>query len=176
MIALFSIGTAVVSLTLFVFSLAMPIFPAYQQAAAEAGVPAPLLQAVCAQESNKEIAPGIYRPWPWTLNIQGQGFYFDTRAEAHQRGLSALQAGQHPDWGLCQINSFWHGRKLIDTWTALDPRHNLRVAADYLRECYDRLGDWIKAAGCYHAPNQEPNARRYRQAVARRLKRWGYSL
>lgn len=154
---------------------ALEIFPAYRRAADAAGVPPALLQAVCAQESNHRIRPGVFRPWPWTLNIAGQGFYFKTRDEAHQRGLKALKAGQHPDWGLCQINSRWHGAKLHNTWQALDPRHNLAVAAAYLRECYQRQGDWLKAAGCYHSQT-ERHARPYRRAVAARLKRWGHSI
>lgn len=139
--------------------------PAYQQAAQGAGIPAEVLYAVAKVESNLKIKIGYY-PWPWTLNIKGQGRYFATRAEACTAILEGLaRHGRYGvDIGLTQQNWGWVGmRHYSHPCDALTPMANLTTAAVELRRCFEKQGDWVMAAGCYHRPAGGEPARLYRQ-------------
>ena len=55
----------------------------YRTVAAEQGVPASLLYAVALAESGTVVdAREKIRPWPWTLNVSGQGRFFPSRQAA----------------------------------------------------------------------------------------------
>ena len=55
--------------------------PAYQLAAARAGIPASVLFAIALQESGTPLR-GHLMPWPWTLNVAGTPQRFASRHEA----------------------------------------------------------------------------------------------
>lgn len=138
--------------------------PAYQRAALAGGVPPAVLYAVAKVESNFKSKIGVY-PWPWTLNIKGQGRFFATREEACSAALQGLKThGKYGvDIGLTQQNWGWVGSQHYDhPCDALSPSDNLHTAALELRKCFDKEGDWVRAAGCYHRPAGGEPARRYR--------------
>ena len=139
----------------------------YRWIAAEYGIPVQLFYAIALAESGKSRAPTSgRRPWPWTLNIAGEGVYFDSRWAAWQALDQSLRAGQDSvDIGLMQVNWRFHQARLGNTWLALDPTHNLSVGADILKDCYQSRRDWWASVGCYHAPADQPRARRYRARV-----------
>ena len=68
--------------------------------------------------------------------------------------------------GLVQVTWPFNPDILWDPYTALEPATNLALGARILRDCYDRLGDWWHAVGCYHSPTAEI-ALAYRQRVHR---------
>lgn len=146
--------------------------PAYQLAADRAGVPATVLFAVTLQESGTTLR-GQRIPWPWTLNIAGQGRRYPTRAAAC-RGIREA-ARQHDlkriDVGLGQTNLGHNGARYSSLCAALDPRQNLKVTATLLREHYDLTGDWALAAGRYHRPAGGEIAARYRARFKQQLQR-----
>lgn len=138
--------------------------PAYQRAAAQHDVPPAVLYAVAKVESNFKIKIGYY-PWPWTLNIKGQSRFFATRNEACSAALEGLrQHGKYGvDIGLTQQNWGWVGSQHYGhPCDALSPHENLNTAAIELRKCFNKEGDWTRAAGCYHRPAGGEPARRYR--------------
>jgi hypothetical protein len=138
---------------------------AYRIAAAKHEIPPRLLYAVALAESGRGIET-IRRPWPWTLNIAGQGHYFDSRVAAWQALDEALRAGQdRVDVGLMQINWRYHRHSLGNAWMALEPYHNLAVGADILSRCYRERREWWASVGCYHAPSNAKRARQYRDRV-----------
>ena len=103
---------------------------------------------------------------PWTLNIAGQGVYFNNRWQAWRALDQSLRAGQDSvDIGLMQVNWRFHQRRLGNSWLALDPTHNLSVGAEILKDCYKRRRDWWASVGCYHAPIDSLRATRYRALV-----------
>lgn len=141
--------------------------PVYRRIAAEKEIPAEVFYAVALAESGKTIpSTSSRRPWPWTLNIAGEGLYFNSRWAAWHALDESLRAGQDSvDIGLMQVNWHFHKRKLGNTWLALDPTHNLNVGADILKDCYQKRRDWWASVGCYHAPGDQARARRYRERV-----------
>lgn len=144
--------------------------PAYQRAALQQGIPPEVLYAVAKIESNFRIKIGFY-PWPWTLNIKGQGFYFATQGEACEAALAGLaKHGKYGvDIGLTQQNWGWVGSQHYQSpCEALSPSANLNSAAFELRKCYEKEGDWTRAAGCYHRPAGGEPARRYRSEFTKR--------
>ena len=143
----------------------------YRTVAEEYGIPHSLLYALALTESGKQITPtGEYRPWPWTLNVAGQGYFFESRLTAWQALTAHLTDGKRSiDIGLAQINWRYHQQRLGTPWQALDPYHNLRVGARILHDCYQTRQEWWGSVGCYHAPANPQRADRYRSRV---LSRW----
>jgi hypothetical protein len=144
--------------------------PAYQLAAYEADIPSAVLYAVALQESGINLR-GKLIPWPWTLNIAGQAFRFQTRAAtcAHlQRALRDIPATRI-DAGLGQINVGYHADRFVYPCDLLDPYQNLAIAAAILREHHTHGEDWLLAIGRYHRPAGGPPAERYRRSVHQRL-------
>jgi len=139
----------------------------YRLIAAEHGIPQSVLFAVALTESGKPTGQaGALRPWPWTLNVAGRGYFFDSRQAAWQALTAYLRAGKRSiDIGLMQVNWRYHQDRLGTPWQALDPYHNLRVGAGILQVCYATRQDWWASVGCYHAPTDTQRADRYRRRV-----------
>ena len=143
----------------------------YRLVASHYGIPAEVLYAVGLAESARQVdSTGTVRPWPWTLNVQGKGFFYASREQVQRALEGFLDVGfESIDIGLMQVNWRYHRSYLESPQLALDPYHNLRVAAKILRECHQSRRDWWEAVGCYHAPNSPHRADRYR---ARVFKHW----
>ncbi len=139
----------------------------YRLVAAENAIPETIFYAVALAESGRRIdAMAIRRPWPWTLNVGGEGRFYPSRRTAAAALVTAIETRQRSiDIGLMQVNWGYHRDKLGSTSLALEPYHNLRVAAEILGACYRSLGDWWEAVGCYHAPANAMRAARYRDRV-----------
>lgn len=141
-------------------------------AARETGVPVEVLMAVSLTETGRKQG-GSFVPWPWTLNIAGDGHWFDTRDSATRRAVQTLQSGQQSfDVGCFQINYRWHGKAFASLEAMMDPRTNALYAARYLTELYQESGDWTVAAGHYHSRTPQ-YADRYRKVFARHLANLG---
>jgi len=139
----------------------------YQQVAEAYDLPPEVLYAVALTESARQVdSTGNVRPWPWTLNVQGRGHFFASREEAEAALREHFDAGRTSiDIGLMQVNWRYHRQRLGSPQLALDPYHNLRVAAEILQHCRQSRQDWWAAVGCYHAPNSPTRAARYQARV-----------
>ena len=139
----------------------------YQQVADAYDLPPEVLYAVALTESARRVdSTGNVRPWPWTLNVRGRGHFFASRQEAEAALQEHFDAGRRSiDIGLMQVNWRYHRQRLGSPQLALDPYHNLRVAAEILRDCHQSRQDWWAAVGCYHAPNSPQRAARYQARV-----------
>jgi hypothetical protein len=146
--------------------------PAYQLAAARAGIPASVLFAIALQESGTPLR-GHLMPWPWTLNVAGTPKRFASRDEAC--AALRLELARHDpkriDVGLGQTNLGYHPDLYPSPCNALDPRANLAVTAELLRAHYADVGDWVVAAGRYHRPAGGAAAARYRTQFSRHWQR-----
>lgn len=130
-----------------------------EQAAAEVsqleGVPLSVLQAISLNETGRKNN-GSFRPWPWTVNMEGKGVWFDTRDEALAFAQKEYARGARSfDIGCFQINFKWHGEHFSSIEQMFDPMANALYAARFLRTLYTEQGSWEAAAGAYHSRNPE---------------------
>lgn len=114
-------------------------------------VPVDILRALTRTETGRARG-GRLTPWPWTVNMEGAGHWFPTRAEAlafvnkHQkRGARSF------DVGCFQINYRWHGEAFANIAAMFDPLQNAQYAASFLTELRGNRRNWRQAVGRYHS-------------------------
>lgn len=117
------------------------------------GIPNHLLAAISSTESGRwHEGLGMALPWPWTINVEGKGYYFASKAEAIAKTQSFLRNGARSiDVGCMQVNLKHHPNAFRTLDEAFDPATNVGYAAQFLRTNYNDLGDWIKATAAYHS-------------------------
>lgn len=119
-------------------------------------LPEGLLRAIGRVESGRRTAQGGFAPWPWTLNANGQGRYFETLAEAAAAARGLQAAGIHSiDTGCFQVNLQHHPLAFRTVEDALDPSANATYAAAFLKALRARLGSWEAAVAAYHSATTE---------------------
>lgn len=124
---------------------------ASRNAANRTGVPLPVLQAIALAETGRRSDEHL-RPWPWTVNIQGAGHWFETATEALTFASGYLGQGSTSfDVGCFQINYRWHGENFVSLDRMFDPTENALYAARFLASLYDETGGWPEAAAAYHS-------------------------
>lgn len=119
----------------------------------EQHIPTHLLAAISTTESGRwHKGLGMAVPWPWTINVDGKGYYFDTKAEAIAQVQRLMAQGKRSiDVGCMQVNLKHHAGAFPDLNQAFEPQANVAYAARFLRTNYNDLGDWIKATAAYHS-------------------------
>jgi len=141
---------------------------AAREAAARYDIPARMMLAITLVETRRQVR-GVTGPWPWTLNVEGEGFWYETRAEALARAGREIAGGRlSVDIGCFQLNYRWHGKNFEALDDMLEPSLGADYAARFLRQLFDETGDWMRAAGLYHSRTPDL-ARRYRGLVGRAL-------
>jgi hypothetical protein len=131
------------------------------EASEASGVPLSVLKAIALTETGRR-RDGAFRPWPWTVNMEGKGSFHSSRDEALALVYEHFKRGARSfDVGCFQINYRWHGQHFDSIEAMFDPRGNAMYAARFLRELHAELGSWDKAAGAYHSRTPE-HANRYR--------------
>jgi hypothetical protein len=130
---------------------------AIQQAEMGSQLPKHMLSAIGRVESGRpDPVTGHVHPWPWTINAQGQGKFFETKAEAvaFTRQLQA-QGVQSIDVGCMQINLMHHPDAFHSLDEAFDPASNARYAVTFLSQLREKTGNWETASAWYHSANPE---------------------
>ena len=95
---------------------------------------------------------GSFDPWPWTVNMEGKGYWFSTREEAVDFVTKRYSTGSRSfDVGCFQINHRWHGESFTSFHQMFDPLANATYAAKFMTSLYDEGGSWSWAAGAYHS-------------------------
>ena len=120
-------------------------------------MPDNLLLAMSRVESGRmDPATGRVRAWPWTINVEGTGTFFDTKADA-VAAVQAIQArGQKSvDVGCMQVNLMYHPKAFADLDTAFDPPANAAYAVSFLRALHGQTRDWSLATAMYHSAEQD---------------------
>lgn len=154
---------------------------AYRIIADQYGVPVEVFFSIALQESGKS-GQDKFLPWPWTLNIDEKGYYFDTREEAEMALLTAMEHAQRKGRvgrvavGIGQIYMPSHISQFVSPLQALDPTENLNYAAKLLAEHYIKTlsegsPDWWVAVGRYHSPSNKKLANAYQQLVLKKCLR-----
>jgi hypothetical protein len=120
-------------------------------------VPTKLLPSIARVESGRlDAATGKVRPWPWTINVDGVGYFFDSKSEV----IAAVQAFQAKgkrsiDVGCMQVNLMHHPKAFADLDEAFDPGTNARYAVKFLTGLYQQTRDWPLATAWYHSSTPE---------------------
>lgn len=126
------------------------------------GIPRRLLRAISLAESGRyNQAQKTLVSWPWTINVQGDGKFFASKAAAvaavkqyQARGIRSI------DVGCMQVNLMHHPSAFASIEAAFEPERNVAYAADFLRRLHETSGSWIQAIANYHSQDDD-RGRRY---------------
>ncbi len=120
-------------------------------------IPDKLMPAISRVESGRlDPATKQVRAWPWTINVEGAGFFFDSKEQAidavrtlQSRGVRSI------DVGCMQVNLMHHPTAFASLDEAFEPAANARYAARFLSALFRQTGDWNLATANYHSANAE---------------------
>lgn len=138
-----------------------------KQAEQKYAIPHGLLATMAKVESGRPL-PGVgLQPWPWTIDADGQGYFFQSKAAAIAWAEQAKERGVRlMDVGCMQVNLQYHPGAFASLDQAFDPIANADYAARFLRRLRDgdASGNWFTAVGFYHSETPYLAAS-YRQTV-----------
>ena len=121
----------------------------------ETGVPYSVLRAITRTETGRKIE-GVLKPWAWAVNVEGAGYWFDTKTAAKDYVNGHFRQGRRSiDVGCFQVNFHWHGHAFRSLDEMLDPVANARYAANFLAKLFEETGAWSSAVGAYHSRTAE---------------------
>lgn len=150
--------TALLMLTVAAAALANPAALCDQAAARAAlrhDVPLPLMLAITRAETGRQ-KDGSLQPWPWAVNLGGEGHWPGDKTAAAKLAQTAIDDGSlNIDIGCFQLNIRWHSKGFSALEDMLDPESNADYAARFLRALYRETGDWAAAAGAFHSRNPD---------------------
>jgi len=121
-------------------------------------LPEGILTAIARVESGRKMQDGVYKAWPWTINDNGKGLFFDTRQSAIDY-IKKQEDLNNPaiDIGCMQISVKWHAHAFSSHASMLDPYTNIAYAAIFLEELYQNHGEWDLAIKHYHSADTQKN-------------------
>lgn len=138
---------------------------ALQGAEQKSEIPRNYLTALGFTEAGKRLDNGGLTVWPWTVNVEGKGFWFATRNKA----IAFVKAQQDQgvrsiDVGCMQINLRWHPDAFRTLEDAFNPASNVAYAVDFLTRLRSESNSWSGAIGKYHSRDAKL-ARAYTERV-----------
>jgi len=118
-----------------------------------AALPTNLLISIGMVESGRaDPLTGRVAPWPWTVNVDGAGQYFENKADAVAFVRLAESSGAGDvDVGCFQISLQNHPDAFSSLDQAFDPVANATYAASYLNALKAQTGSWNMAIADYHS-------------------------
>ncbi len=130
-------------------------------------LPDAFLSAIARVESGRPDRTGTVAAWPWTINAEGRGAFFDTEAEA-VAAVRALQARgvRSIDVGCMQVNLMYHPEAFTTVEQAFDPLTNALFAGKLLGSLFVQTGSWPRAAAAYHSQTPTIGADYQRRVLA----------
>ena len=118
-------------------------------------IPGGLLAAIGFTESGRTVT-GQRSVWPWTVNAEGEGHFFDSKADAVKFVEGKLADGvESIDVGCMQINLKQHPDAFASLEDAFDPATNVAYGADFLKVLHGQTNGWLAAARRYHSATPE---------------------
>jgi Transglycosylase SLT domain len=140
---------------------------AISTAGAAGHTPPGMVAAIAQVESGRPDPGGGMRPWPWTIDANGVGQFFATKAQA-VAAVAALQARgvRSIDVGCMQVNLMHHPDAFTSLDQAFDPAANTAYAVRFLNALYRRTGSWPAAIAAYHSDTPHIAADYQRRVLA----------
>ena len=129
-------------------------------------IPDAFLSAIARVESGRpDRQTGVLAPWPWTINAEGRGAFFGSKAEA-VNAVRTLQARgvRSVDVGCMQVNLMHHPEAFASLDQAFDPANNAAFAGHLLLNLFAQTRAWPRAAAAYHSQTPTVGAA-YQQRV-----------
>ncbi len=129
-------------------------------------IPQGLLTAITLAETGRpNESTGQMSAWPWTINVNGEGQFFETKDEAVAAVRKLLDSGQRSiDVGCAQVNLRYHPTAFPTVEDAFDPMNNMGYAARFLLSLHDLQGSWSQAVERYHSAD-DGRREQYREKV-----------
>ncbi len=128
-------------------------------------IPQGLLTAISYVEAGRAGPNGEMTAWPWTVNVNGLGSYFETKEAAVAAVRKLLDEGQRSiDVGCMQINLRYHPNAFRTIEDAFDPSLNVAYGAQFLTSLHQLQGSWAKAVERYHS-SDDGRREEYREKV-----------
>jgi Transglycosylase SLT domain len=111
------------------------------------------------------------KPWPWTINYAGRGYYFRSKLEAVSAAKFLLANGRNNfDIGLTQTSWKYNGYRYSSVEEGFRPSSNIRVAETILLEHFAKRGNWAMAIADYHNGRDQKRRTQYLNNFVRNLK------
>jgi hypothetical protein len=117
-------------------------------------LPSGLLASIARVESGRPVTTmNDVRPWPWTIDADGNGLFLDSKAAAVAWVAQQTSHHRYIDVGCLQVDLTLHPHAFASLDQAFDPVANADYAARYLSALYrDEAGhNWDIAVGLYHS-------------------------
>ncbi len=123
------------------------------QAERTSHVPDRLLDAIASVESGRrDPVSGAVYPWPWTINVEGTGHFYESKAEAIAAVKDFQAKGARSiDVGCMQVNLVYHPDAFASLEQAFDPMANAAYGARFLVQLFNQTNAWPLAAAAYHS-------------------------
>ncbi|HBK06324.1 MAG TPA: hypothetical protein DDZ81_10730 [Acetobacteraceae bacterium] len=121
------------------------------------GIPSHLLAAIARVESGrKDQTSGTFNPWPWTVNVDGQGSFYDVKAQAVAAAIAMRpRVTRSIDVGCMQISLTHHADAFASLDQAFDPMANADYGARFLLQLFAKTQSWPRAVELYHSATPE---------------------
>jgi hypothetical protein len=131
--------------------------PAISAAERAHSIPSHLLAAIGRVESGRrDSASDTFNPWPWTANAEGQGYFYDSKAQAVAAVLEMQKQGiRSIDVGCMQISLLHHPDAFPSLEQAFDPAANADYGGRFLSQLHDQSNSWPRAVEMYHSATPE---------------------
>jgi hypothetical protein len=115
-------------------------------------IPAHLLAAIARVETGRADRGGERSPWPWSVNAEGAGSFYDSK-EAAIAAVRQMQSQgiRSIDVGCLQVNLMHHPDAFGSLEDAFNPATNANYAARFLTALREQTGSWPAAAAAYHS-------------------------
>ncbi len=141
------------------------LFPYFER---KFSIPSNTLHSIALKESGKKHTKhNLVLVWPWAVNVEGKGYYFNTKREAITFVKRQIMQGKEDiDVGCMQISLKHHLEAFDSLGEAFNPATNVEYGAKFLRSKYEKLGSWHKAIAHYHSATDSLGLQ-YKQAVIR---------
>ena len=116
-------------------------------------MPLRLVQAISTVEAGRlNLTTRRVVPWPWTINVGGNGYFYQSKMQAVAAVLVLQGAGiRSIDVGCMQINLMYHPHAFTSLEDAFTPSVNVAYAIGFLSNLFSQTGSWPAATAAYHS-------------------------